>query len=80
VRALDVVAPMAASRATPMAPAPDAGLGVSRDAVAEFTLAAPVEMWFGEHRVGVKAGSRTYEQFRRFADTLFDDLKAADTR
>ena len=43
----------------------------------EIVLAAPVEMWFGESRVGVKAGTKTYAQFRKYADVLFGDLKAA---
>jgi hypothetical protein len=42
-------------------------------------MAAPVEMWFGEARVGVKAGTRTYAQFRRYADVLLRDLKGDDT-
>ena len=33
-------------------------------------LETPVEMWFGESRVGVKPGSATYERFRKFADVL----------
>lgn len=43
----------------------------------EIVLAAPVEMWFGESRIGVKAGTKTYAQFRKYADVLFGDLKAA---
>ncbi len=43
----------------------------------ELVMAAPVEMWFGDHRVGVKHGTKTYDQFRRYADSLFDDLRAA---
>ncbi len=39
-------------------------------------MVAPVEMWFGEHRVGVKAGTKTYDQFRKYADVLLGDLKA----
>ena len=41
-------------------------------------MAAPVEMWFGDARVGVEPGTETYDQFRKYADELFDDLKAAD--
>ena len=79
VRAVDSAASDQAPRLEPMAnPQPDQPVA-SRELVPEFALAAPVEMWFGEHRVGVKAGTRTYDQFRRYADTLFDDLKAADT-
>lgn len=43
----------------------------------ELTLVAPVEMWFGDSRVGVKAGSRTYELFQKYASVLFDDLQRA---
>jgi hypothetical protein len=42
----------------------------------ELTMVAPVEMWFGDARVGVKAGTKTYSQFRRYADVLLGDLKA----
>jgi hypothetical protein len=38
-------------------------------------MAAPVEMWFGEARVGVKAGSATYDRFRKYADVLLTELK-----
>lgn len=47
-----------------------------RDSIPELAMAAPVEMWFGDHRVGVKHGTKTYDQFRRYADALFDDLRA----
>ena len=46
----------------------------------EIVLAAPVEMWFGESRIGVKAGTKTYAQFRKYADVLFGDLQAAKAR
>lgn len=49
----------------------------ARDATLELVMAAPVEMWFGDHRVGVKRGTRTYDQFRRYADALLDDLRTA---
>ena len=64
----------------PLASPVTAKNGSPRELAPEFVLAAPVEMWFGEHRVGVKAGTRTYDQFRRYAETLFEDLKAADNR
>ncbi|MCL4554390.1 MAG: hypothetical protein M1565_04570, partial [Actinobacteria bacterium] len=41
----------------------------------QFVPVAPVEMWFGEARVGVKEGSRTYSLLTGYAQTLFDDLK-----
>jgi len=44
---------------------------------AEFELVAPVEMWFGDARVGVKPGSKTYDRFQRIAKVLFDDLQQA---
>jgi len=46
---------------------------------AEFELVAPVEMWFGEARVGVKPGSKTYDRFQRIAKVLFDDLLQANS-
>ncbi len=45
--------------------------------VPEHVLVAPVEMWFGDARVGVKRGSKTYEQFQRIAHVLFMDLESA---
>jgi len=82
VRSIGEDAPAAASapRLAPLASGTTADVVSSRDSAPEFVMAAPIEMWFGEHRVGVKAGTRTFEQFKRYADTLFDDLKAADTR
>ena len=38
-------------------------------------MVAPVEMWFGDARIGVKAGTKTYAQFRKYADVLIDGLK-----
>ena len=46
-----------------------------RSQAPELVMVAPVEMWFGAARVGVKAGTKTYEQFRRYADILLGDLK-----
>lgn len=53
---------------------------VATEMLEEIVLAAPVEMWFGESRIGVKAGTKTYAQFRKYADVLFGDLKAAKAR
>jgi len=50
----------------------DAGL---RSQAPELVMVAPVEMWFGDARVGVKAGTKTYAQFRKYADVLIDGLK-----
>jgi hypothetical protein len=48
---------------------------------AEFAeMVAPVEMWFGDYRVGVKSGSRTHAQFRKYADALLNDLKGERAR
>jgi hypothetical protein len=46
----------------------------------EFHMEAPVEMWFGEARVGVREGTKTYAQFRKYADVLLGDLKGVNTR
>ncbi len=46
----------------------------------EIVMAAPVEMWFGDSRIGVKAGTKTYAQFRKYADVLFADLRDAKGR
>jgi hypothetical protein len=45
--------------------------------IPQLVLAAPVEMWFGDARVGVKAGTATYDRFRKYADVLLTDLKAS---
>jgi hypothetical protein len=53
----------------------------SPPARAEFVdMVAPVEMWFGDYRVGVKAGSKTHTQFRKYADALLGDLKGESER
>ena len=52
----------------------------TRRAEADFTLSAPVEMWFGDSRVGVKHGSKTWQQFRRYADVLLADLQEPTQR
>jgi hypothetical protein len=43
-------------------------------------MVAPVEMWFGDYRVGVKSGSKTHAQFRKYADALLNDLKGDRAR
>ncbi len=50
----------------------------ARNEVEDRSLVAPVEMWFGDFRIGVKAGTRTYEQFRRYADVILRDLAASE--
>lgn len=49
----------------------------SRDAVPEVHLSAPVEMWFGVSRVGVRRGSETHQRFIHYANSLLDDLHAS---
>jgi hypothetical protein len=34
-------------------------------------------MWFGDDRVGVKPGSRTYDLFQKYASVMLDDLRRA---
>lgn len=53
-------------------------LDPARASAPEIVLTAPVEMWFGDYRVGVKEGTKTYQQFRRYADVMLADLRAAD--
>ncbi len=72
-----VVAPTTEHRVVPAAPRP---ADTRRpEGVPELVMAAPVEMWFGEYRVGVKAGTATYDRFRKYADVLLADLKASRT-
>lgn len=47
--------------------------------VPEVDMVAPVEMWFGDSRVGVRPGTRTYDQFRKYADNLLNDLHRTST-
>jgi len=43
----------------------------------EFNLVSPVEIWFGETRVGVKRGTKTFDLFQRYASCLLEDLSKA---
>ncbi len=43
----------------------------------EYVMEAPVELWFGDTRVGVRSGSGTERRFQRFAEVLFEELAAA---
>ncbi|MBS3957655.1 MAG: hypothetical protein KGZ40_09060, partial [Clostridiales bacterium] len=61
-------------------PAPPAPPAPSALPVPDIELVAPVEMWFGEVRIGVKEGTKTYEQFQRYAAVLFDELAKARKR
>jgi len=83
VRSIDAVRP--APGPSPVleplaATAPTAAGATGRSDIEDIVMAAPVEMWFGDSRIGVKAGTKTYAQFRKYADVLFGDLKTAKTR
>ncbi len=43
----------------------------------QHILVSPVEMWFGDFRIGVKPGTKTFAEFQRLAGILFDDLRSA---
>jgi hypothetical protein len=70
--------------------APDTRLSTTRNiaipaargsaGVPELILETPVEMWFGDSRVGVKPGSTTYQRFRKYADILLSDLNESGAR
>lgn len=45
--------------------------------VREYVMQAPVEMWFGDVRVAVRSGSDTDRRFQRFAEVLFEELRAS---
>lgn len=47
---------------------------------ADYRLLMPVELWFGEHRIGVRPGTPTCAAFQRFANALLAELKAARDR
>jgi len=83
VRSIDAARPVPGPSPVlePLAPtAPTAAGATGRSDIEDLVMAAPVEMWFGDSRIGVKAGTKTYLQFRKYADVLFGDLKAAKTR
>ena len=68
---------------TPPTPAPHAEQVLAAEAsplpgyrVPERHLIAPVELWFGETRIGVISGSDAHEQFAHYADELLSDLPA----
>jgi len=43
----------------------------------EYAMHTPVEIWFGDARVGVRDDTGTSRRFRKYADRLLADLKAA---
>lgn len=52
----------------------------TRGSVPDLVMEAPIEMWFGDARVGVKAGTATFDRFRKYADVLLHDLRASKAR
>lgn len=71
--------PATTVKLAPLQAGPAAKRGLpSREKAPEIVMEAPVEMWFGDARVGVKAGTATYEKFRKYADVLFADLKGSE--
>ncbi|MBE0476025.1 MAG: hypothetical protein IBX62_02875 [Coriobacteriia bacterium] len=43
----------------------------------EYVMVSPVEMWFGEIRVGVRPGSKTFEEFQRLAARMLHRMPGA---
>lgn len=43
----------------------------------EYVMQTPVELWFGDVRVAVRPGSDTDRRFQRFAEVLFEELRAS---
>ena len=37
-------------------------------------MVSPVEMWFGDKRVGVKPGTKTFEEFQRLAAHMLQQM------
>jgi len=54
--------------------------GPRGDDIPDMVLETPVEMWFGDSRIGVKPGSVTYDKFKRYADALLADLNESASR
>ena len=65
---------------TPLEAAAPGPAGPAGEPAADLVMVAPIEMWFGDSRVGVKAGTKTYEQFRKYADVLFAELQVSKAR
>ena len=65
---------------TPLEAAAPGPTGPEGEPAPELVMVAPIEMWFGDSRVGVKAGTKTYDQFRKYADVLFADLQVSKAR
>lgn len=40
----------------------------------EYVMVSPVEMWLGEVRVGVKSGTKTFDEFQRLAAHILEQL------
>ena len=60
--------------ALPLLPAP---CEITSSDQHEYTMHKPVEIWFGDARVGVRHGTQTSRRFAKYADRLLADLKAA---
>lgn len=81
------IRPRAHVRAIPEGPAVSAAIedsAVPREAPSalparteNLDMIAPVQMWFGDYAVAVKAGSKTHAQFKKYADVLLDELRDA---
>ena len=58
---------------------PAVGTAAPASSDAPYVLVAPVELHFtgAEGRVGVKSGTRTYDEFQRLAGILLGDLRRA---
>lgn len=50
-----------------------------RPARDDYRMEMPVELWFGDLRIGVKRGSQTCEMFLLYANRLLSDFKSART-
>jgi hypothetical protein len=73
VRVAGIRVPLEGAEEAALQPAP----GESADGVPDIELSSPVEMWFGDHRVGVKSGTATFDRLQRYAGTLLEDLRQA---
>jgi hypothetical protein len=74
VRVAGIRVPLGAEESEATVPGEAAAPGGEAGHVPEIELSSPVEMWFGEHRVGVKQGTATFDRLQRYAETLLNDL------
>lgn len=47
------------------------------EAIREFRMEMPVELWFGEHHIGVKVGTATCVRFQGYANAILAEFHAA---